>query len=178
MYKPNLDNYPEALAHQFAKREMSGESFKLDYQQFQRELKPYLPQLSELSGTEKSDKLVEIRNHLRKEYKFTAGVLSKNTQEIMQTSLKTVWLSDDSLIKQIVNRESQDFTEEDYALLPEILYQPNKVSISRDLHYNVYKLLNNKRYLVVLKILNKEQEIFVQSMRLVNEKEWKRNVGG
>lgn len=178
VYKPNLDNYPEALAHQFAKREMGGESFKLDYQQFQRELKPYLPQLSELSGTEKSDKLVEIRNHLRKEYKFTAGVLSKNTQEIMQTSLKTVWLSDDSLIKQIVNRESQDFTEEDYALLPEILYQPNKVSISRDLHYNVYKLLNNKRYLVVLKILNKEQEIFVQSMRLVNEKEWKRNVGG
>lgn len=178
VYKPNLDDYPEHLAHQFAKREMNGESFKLDYQQLQRELTPYLAQLVKLSGTNKSDKLVEVRNLLRKEYKFAAGVLSKTTQEIMQTSLKTVWLSDDSLIKQIVNRESQAFTAEDYSILPDILYQPDKVIASRDLHYNLYKLLNGQRYLVVLKILNKEKEIFVQSMRQVNEKEWRKNVSG
>lgn len=170
VYKPNLDNYPEALAHQFAKREMGGESFKLDYQQFQRELEPYLPQLSELSGTEKSDKLVEIRNHLRKEYKFTAGVLSKNTQEIMQTSLKTVWLSDDSLIKQIVNRESQNFTAEDYSVLPLITNDPDNIINTRDKHYQLLKQINGKKYTIVLKVLT--SEIFVQSFRKLKDKEW------
>ncbi|MGY6773604.1 phage minor head protein [Gallibacterium sp. ZY190522] len=170
VYKPNLDNYPEALAHQFAKREMGGESFKLDYQQFQRELKPYLPQLSELSGTEKSDKLVEIRNHLRKEYKFAAGVLSKNTQEIMQTSLKTVWLSDDSLIKQIVNRESQNFTAEDYSVLPLITNDPDNIINTRDKHYQLLKQINGKKYTIVLKVLT--SEIFVQSFRKLKDKEW------
>ena len=34
-YRPNLDLYPEKLAHQFAKVEMSGEEFKLEYKRFE-----------------------------------------------------------------------------------------------------------------------------------------------
>ncbi|MDA3978479.1 phage minor head protein [Gallibacterium sp. AGMB14963] len=175
VYKPNLDRYPEQLAHQFAKREMSGESFKLDYQQLQRELTPYLAQLAKLTGTDKSNKLVEVRNLLRKEYKFAAGVLSETTQEIMQTPLKTVWLSDDSLIKQIVNRESQAFTADDYAILPDILYQPTKV-VEDNIqdNYRFYHNVNGKKMVIVIKVLRKTNEIFLQSFRQVSEKQWKK----
>lgn len=38
-YKPNLDLYPEPLAHQFAKVEMAGEEFKYYYEQYESEFK-------------------------------------------------------------------------------------------------------------------------------------------
>ncbi len=63
MYKPNLDNYPEALAHQFAKREMGGESFKLDYQQLEKEYRQLKTDLN-FSGKLTNTQIQQISNHL------------------------------------------------------------------------------------------------------------------
>lgn len=173
-YRPNLDNYPTPLAYQFTKREMAGDSFKLDYLQFQQEIPPFLTELQSLTGEQKTQRLVQVRNQLRREYKFAAGVLSEQSKQQIGTNLSTVWLSDDSLIKQIINRDSQHFTAEEYGLLPDILYRPDKIVEDKDLHYRLYKEIDGKKWVAVIKVLNREKELFMQSMRLASEKQWKR----
>ncbi|MFC0309466.1 hypothetical protein ACFFHK_07050 [Gallibacterium trehalosifermentans] len=166
MYKPNLDRYPEQLAHQFAKREMSSESFKLDFAKFEREFIAGKKALG-LSGKLSENDLKRVRNHLRLEYKFVAGVLNQNTKNAINSNVATVWLSDDTLMKQFQSREDQNFTSDEYQKLPDILNAPTETKIGKKAnHFELYKVINGKRYLVVIKVL--ANEIFVQSFRRTN----------
>lgn len=177
-YRPNLDNYPENLAYQFTKNEMGGDVFKFDYQQFTNEITPLIPVLSGLKGELKNKALVKARNQLKRDYSFCAGVLSEQTKKQLGIDFGTVILSDDTLIKQLVNRNSQNFTVNDYANIPDILFNPFKIIQHTENTYQVYKLINDKKFLVVIKILRKEKEIFVQSFRLVSEKQWNKALNG
>ncbi|OOF46933.1 phage head morphogenesis protein [Rodentibacter trehalosifermentans] len=172
MYKPNLDQYPEALAHQFAKREMGGEGFKFDFRQFEEEFKQAKQRLN-LNEKLTSDDLTAVRNQLRREYKFAAGVLNVADKATLKSETATVWLSDDTLIKQFNSRDGQGFGLEEYALLPDVINQPDKI-IPDELGYQFYKQINNKKIMAVLKVLGKENEIFMQSVRFVSEKQWRK----
>lgn len=168
VYKPNLDDYPTALAHQFAKREMGGESFKLDYQQFEKELVQFKQQHG-IEGKLTAEHMVTVRNALRKEYKFAAGVLSEEDQRLIGANTKTVWLSDDTLIKQFNSRENDDFGIDNYANWPEIINNADTILSENSYIYN-YKKIDGKGMLVVLKVLT--NEIFIQSFRGINDKKW------
>ncbi|MCK3654905.1 phage head morphogenesis protein [Pasteurellaceae bacterium Macca] len=170
VYKPNLDHYPEALAHQFAKREMGGESFKLDYHAFEKEVEAIKAKLGN-TGKLNADQMIEVRNQLSREYKFSAGVLSAKTQQAVKSETKTVWLSDDTLIKQFNSRsEDGDFTTDDYKILPDLLYQPEMITFTRDKHFQFFKLVNQQKYVAIVKVL--DREIFIQSFRKVSQREW------
>lgn len=169
VYKPNLDDYPTALAHQFAKREMGGESFKLDYQQFEKELVQFKQQHG-IEGKLNAEQMIAIRNALRREYKFAAGVLSESTQSAIGSETKTVWLSDDTLIKQFNSREGQDFTAEEYSKLPDIIFEPDKIAPMREKHYQFLKDVSGEKYAIILKTLGKE--VFIQSFRKVGSRVW------
>ncbi|EDK06737.1 hypothetical protein CGSHiAA_00720, partial [Haemophilus influenzae PittAA] len=43
-----------------------------------------------------------------------------------------------------------------------------------ELGYQFYKDVKGKKLLAVLKVLSKEPEIFVQSFRLVSDKQWRK----
>ncbi|OOF59300.1 phage minor head protein [Rodentibacter myodis] len=171
-YKPNLDLYPEALAYQFAKREMGGEGFKFDFKQFENEFKQAKQRLN-LSEKLTSDDLTAVRNQLRREYKFAAGVLNATDKKALMSETATVWLSDDTLIKQFNSRDGQGFGLEEYALLPDVINKPDKV-IPDEFGYQFYKQIEGKKIVAVLKVLRKENEIFMQSVRFVSEKQWKK----
>ncbi|HDR1900401.1 TPA: minor capsid protein [Pasteurella multocida] len=172
-YKPNLDLYPEKLAYQFAKQEMASEGFKFDFKQLENAFLPHAEEYRKIkSSNARQQFLNTVREQLSMNYKFTAGVLSANTKSQINTSLATVWLSDDSLIKQIANRKGQDFTFDDYALLPDVLYSPDKIVLEDNFHVKLYKLINNKRFLAVIKVLNATDEIYLQSLRFVSERQW------
>lgn len=163
VYKPNLDNYPEALAHQFAKREMGGESFKLDFAKFEREFIEGKKELG-LTGKLSENQLKQIRNYLSLEYKFAAGVLNNETKKKLNSNVSTVWLSDDTLMKQFQSREDQNFGSDEYQKLPDILNLPEQIQESTKLnHYLLYKTIKGKRYVAIIKVL--KEEVFLQSFR-------------
>lgn len=163
IYKPNLDQYPEPLAHQFAKREMSSEGFKWDFKQFEGEFKR-IKQALKLGNKLDTNAVTTIRNQLRCEYKFAAGVLNAENKATLGSQTATVWLSDDTLIKQLNSREGQNFSVDEYAVLPELIYQPDLIKKGKQKrHFELYKTIDSKGYIVVIKVL--ENEVFVQSFR-------------
>ena len=83
-----------------------------------------------------------------------------------------MWISDDTLIKQFNSRGGQDFGVLDYANLPDILNNPLKIELDEREGWRFYAELNGKRYFVVIKVLAQYNEIFVQSFRLVSDKQW------
>lgn len=164
-YKPNLDIYPEKLAHQFAKAEMSGAEFKLDYAKLSAYLAPHIPRYLALKGRKpRSDLLQELRDKYSRNFKFAAGVLSEKTRKQIGTELKTVWLSDDSMVKQIANRYGQ-FGVDTYDKLPDVLNAPDEIKSSKGNHFEFYKTINGERYVAVVKILEHVKEIYMQSFR-------------
>lgn len=164
-YKPNLDLYPEKLAHQFAKAEMVGGEFRQAFNRLEKQIKPVLPEYKTLNRTERDAYLQRLRDGLEQNFKFAAGVLTAETRAVLGTALKTVWLSDDSLIKQIAHREGQ-FGVDEYNLLPEILYSPEEIKSKKGKHFELYKTINGRRYMAVIKVLEEFKEIYMQSFRM------------
>ncbi|HII3712212.1 TPA: phage minor head protein [Pasteurella multocida] len=171
-YRPNLDLYPEKLAHQFAKTEMQGAEFKQDFLMFQRQFLKIKKQLG-VNDKLTAEQMLDVREKLSMNFKFTAGVLSTSSKRILESNVATVWFSDDSLIKQLNSRDGQDFDLDDYANIPDLIYTPDKI-IKETTAYQFYKDIKGKRLLVVLKVLHDKNEIFIQSARRVSEKQWKK----
>lgn len=175
VYKPNLALYPESLAHQFAKREMGGEGFKFDFKQFEKEFAPYIDDYKKLKvKNEREAFLNPIRERFKMDYKFIAGVLNEDTKRQIKTDLSTVWLSDDSLIKQIANRYGQDFDFDDYARLPDVLYNPDKIEQDGKNTFKFYKEVDSRRLIAVIKVLNGSNEIYLTSQHLASERQWRK----
>lgn len=171
-YKPNLDLYPEKLAHQFAKVEMTGAEFRLDYKRLEQQVSEMKRTLSSESKKLTAEQMFAVRDNLTQNFKFAAGVLTEESKALMKSNTATVWLSDDTLIKQFNSRDGQDFGVEEYGLLPDILNRPDK--IVTDGKFEFYKEILGVRYVTVLKFLEETNEIFILSFRNVNEKEWKK----
>ena len=171
-YKPNLDLYPEKLAHQFAKVEMTGAEFRLDYKRLEQQVSEMKRTLSSEGKKLTAEQMFAVRDNLTKNFKFAAGVLTEESKALMKSNTATVWLSDDTLIKLFNSRVGQDFGVEEYGLLPDILNQPDK--IVTDGKFEFYKEILGVRYVTVLKFLEETNEIFILSFRNVNEKEWKK----
>ena len=82
----------------------------------------------------------------------------------------TVWLSDDTLVKQIDSREGQNFGAGYYAFLPDFLQNPEH--IARDGRELVFTTRRNGEYLwAVLKYVENADELYLQSYRISNERE-------
>ncbi|MFZ7175239.1 phage minor head protein [[Pasteurella] aerogenes] len=169
-YRPNLDLYPEKLAHQFAKAEMSGEEFKYDFNRLEKAVTEIKQQINQVGKKLTADQMLQVRNNLTKNIKFAAGILNAETKALLKIERGTVWLSDDTLIKQINSRDGQAFGLESYALFPDIFNQPDILLQEKDRFYFI-KNFEKQRLLVVVKQLIAVNEIFVLSAREINVKE-------
>ena len=123
-----------------------------------------------IDGKPDNAEKIDIRNKLSRQVKFAAGVLSKEVQQRTGLKRATVWLSDDTLIKQVDSREGQGFAEDYYAFLPEFLANPDH--IIRDGRELIFTTQRNQEYLwAVLKYIDDVEEVYLQSYRISNEKE-------
>ncbi len=166
-YKPNLDLYPEKLAHQLAKVEMTGAEFRLDYKRLEQ-------QISEMKGTLfpegkklSPEQMFAMRDNLTRNFKFAAGVLTQESKTLMKSNTATVWLSDDTLIKQFNSRDGQDFGVEEYGDLPDLIYSPEYLLQGKDFP-DRYTFIKNGKILIA-KVL--PDEIFILSFRKIKNKE-------
>lgn len=168
-YRPNLDQYDRGLAHEFTKAEMGGAEFKAVFKQLSEEFYEVKGRLK-IDGKPDNAEKIDIRNKLSRQVKFAAGVLSKEVQQRTGLKRATVWLSDDTLIKQVDSREGQGFAEDYYAFLPEFLANPDH--IIRDGRELIFTTQRNQEYLwAVLKYIDDVEEVYLQSYRISNEKE-------
>lgn len=174
-YRPNLDLYPEKLAHQFAKVEMTGGEFVHNYKKLLEQVKPYIAEFNQLTSSEDKRKFViNLQNIYGHNFKFVAGILPEFIKDSWKLNFKTIWLSDESLIKQLIHRDTQDFGIDDYALLPDIFNTSDIIEDDGNNSLRFYKLINDRRYLAIVKPLETEQENFVTSLHLVSEKQWRK----
>ena len=169
-YKPNLDLYPEKLAHAFAKVEMKGAEFKQDFELLAKHVAEMKQMLNPDGKKLTAEQMLQVRDSLTKNFKFAAGVLSVESKDLLKSKTGTVWLSDDTLIKQFNSRDGQDFGLESYALFPDLFNQPDIVLQDNDRFYFI-KNFEKQRILGVIKHLSEFNEIFVLSAREINIKE-------
>lgn len=169
-YKPNLDLYPEKLAHEFAKVEMKGGEFVQDFNLLAKRVAEMKQALSPEGKKLTAEQMLQVRDSLTKNFKFAAGVLSAESKELLKSKTGTVWLSDDTLIKQFNSRDGQDFGIDEYADLPDLIHSPEHLLQAKDFA-DRYTFIRQGKILVV-KVL--PEEIFVLSFREIREKELKK----
>ena len=169
-YKPNLDLYPEKLAHQFAKVEMRGGEFVHDFNLLAKQVAE-MKQSSSPEGKKLTvEQMLQVRDGLAKNFRFAAGILSAENKGLMKANTGTVWLSDDTLIKQFNSRDGQNFGVDEYADLPDLIHAPEYLLQAKD-YQDRYTFIRQGKMLVV-KLLPKE--IFVLSFRRIKDKELKK----
>lgn len=172
-YKPNLDLYAESLAHQFAKSEMSGAEFKLGYERFE---KAYFAEKAKL-GFEKMQKiddkqeLILVQNLTSVNFHFAAGRLSDADTALLNTEVSTVWLSDQTLVKQFNSRLGDpNFDFESYQNVPDTIFSADNIYKTNDERVILIKKINGQIFEVVFKYLSNTKENFLLSARWANEK--------
>lgn len=168
-YRPNLDLYPEALAHQFAQREMSGGEFHWGYQYLEQALTQLKAQQGQ-TGKLSTEAMLAFRHQLSRHFKFAAGRLTEENQALLALNTATVWLSDDTLVKQMNSRLGQDFGLAEYALLPDLFFEPDTLW-QEGKNYSFVKNFKTKRLLGVLKYLANTNELFLVSVREIKQPE-------
>lgn len=169
-YKPNLDLYPEKLAHEFAKVEMRGSEFTHDFNLLAKQMMEMKQSLCVEGKKLTADQMLRLRDGLARNFKFAAGVLNKENKGLLKANTGTVWLSDDTLIKQFNSRDGQSFGINEYADLPDLIYSPEYLLQAQD-YRDRYTFIRQGKMLVV-KLLPKE--IFVLSFRRIKDKELKK----
>ena len=172
-YKPNLDLYPEKLAHQFAKAEMNGGEFKLNYKQFE---KAYFAEKAKL-GLEieqritNSQELILVQNLSTMNFHFAAGRLSDKDASLLKAETSTVWLSDQSLVKQFNSRLGDpNFNFDSYSNVPDVIFNPDNIYLTADERIVLVKKINGGLFEIIFKYLPKNKEHFLLSARWTNEK--------
>ena len=164
-YRPDLDKYDRALAHQFAKAEMGGAEFKAVFKQLSEEFYEVKSRLK-IDGKPNQAEKIDIRNKLSRQVKFAAGVLTADVQKQAGLKRATVWLSDDTLIKQVDSRAGQMFEVGEYEKLPVLFNQPDL--IFRD-GKNLIFVKDTE--MAVIKYLYDANELFLQSFRRIGKDE-------
>lgn len=161
-YRPSLDDYPPDLAQAFCVREMSGRDFAYNYARIEQSL-PQIKKSLRLADDQKlnADQLLATRKRLSVSNTYAAGVVSNEIADLINSPTRTVWLSDDTLIKQFNSRLNQDFGLDEYATLPDVLNAPEYVFEDKN---NSYVIVKDGR-LAVIKVLVHVGEIFLQSVR-------------
>ena len=82
-YKPNLDLYPEKLAHQFAKVEMRGSEFVHDFNLLAKQVAEIKQSSSHEGKKLTAEQMLQVRDGLAKNFRFAAGILSAENKGLI-----------------------------------------------------------------------------------------------
>ncbi len=163
-YQPALDNYPADVARQYVRGSLTGPGFAHWYQQLD----------SAVDGMLEAGKPVnEIRQALALGQRYPVAILHQEDMARLGTSNQTVWLSDDTLAKQLANRQGQGIGLEDYELVQEVLERPSLVLKERDYHLRFIRK-KDKWWVAVVKVTRDGNELWLQSFYPTNAKEVER----
>ena len=172
---PDLDKYPAKQSQQFVNQLLNNtKTFEDTYTHLENTVAKELQRLeAEGVNWKRSEEKAKIRERLTPLVvtgtKFPIAVINEKFAAQIGASTTTVLLSDDTLLKQIINRQGQDIGVDEYALVQPTLEMPTIVTDDRPYHYTFFRR-NNKVYVAVIKVTRDGKEIYLQSFRYGDEK--------
>lgn len=165
-FRPNLDQYDKNLAIEFSKRDMQSPEFLMQYQRLQQEYLGERQRLGIEDGKKLGKNLIdELRNKNRHHINFTAGVITDD----LPVPTKTVWLSDDTLLKQFNSRLGDSHVNPDYyAKLPEMLASPDYILDDEGKYVFLTQFGDNWSHTVLR--VTKNNEVYLDSTHYLSDK--------
>lgn len=160
-YQPELDRYDKDAARQYVKGTLTGPAFAHQYKQM-------AAAVEKLQGA--GQDLAQIRQQLAVGQRWPVGILSGEQQAQLGAVTQTVWLSDDTLAKQLVARSGQQLELSDYYRVQAVLEAPELVLQEKELHLRLLKR-EGKWWAAVVKVTRNGAEVFLQSFYRVSEAE-------
>lgn len=160
-FQPALDKYPAATARQYVQGSLTGPAFKTWHQGLEQGVAVLRKAQPELSNA----LLIEAaRQQLSTGQRFPVAVLSEEYRQLLKSEAQTVWLSDDTVLKQLVAREGQNIELADYWRVQSVIEQAPLIIRQGELNL-VFIRREGKIYHAVVKATQSGKALFLTSFR-------------
>ncbi|WP_157669913.1 hypothetical protein [Chitinibacter sp. GC72] len=163
-YQPDLDKYDYHDARQYVADTLRG----ADFEGWYKDLATVVER-----GLAEGGSSTELRQVLAARQRFPVAVLDADGMDKLGSQSQTVWLSDDTLAKQLVHRQGQAVGLEDYWRVQQVLEAPQMIIADRDLHLKFIRQ-DDKWWVAVVKVTRTGKENYLQSFYITTEKEVRR----
>lgn len=163
-YQPELDRYPIDTARQYVRGTLTGPDFARHYQQLDEVVTERLAA---------GQSVAEIRQALTMGQRYPVAVLAADDVTRLGSDSQTVWLSDDTLAKQLANRQGQNVVLEDYWRVQTVLERPQLIIAERDYHLKFVNM-QGRWWTAVVKVTRDGKENWLQTFHPVNDREVER----
>lgn len=154
-YQPELDKYPRPVAQQYVKGVLTGPAFKQWYQGIVQAVA-----VGNLAGKSADS----LRRELAVGQRYPVAVLSAEYRALLGAKTQTVWLSDETLVKQIVSRDGQAIGLDTYWHVQETIEAAQLIIRQGDFNL-VFIRRNGHIYHAVVKATQSGQALFLTSFR-------------
>lgn len=154
-YQPELDRYPIDTARQYVRGSLTGPDFTRWYQTLEAEVGQRLAA---------GQTLEVIRPALAVGQRYPVAVLSDEYRQLLNAEVQTVWLSDDTLTKQLVSRDGQGIQLADYWRVQEVIERAQLVVRQGDLNL-VFIQRAGRVYHAVVKATQSGKALYLTSFR-------------
>lgn len=114
----------------------------------------------------------ELRGLLSVGIKWVVATLSAERQQQFNAKTATVWLSDDTLVKQIKHRQGQPIGMADYAMVEDVINNADAHRVDNE-HNIVFFRLRGAWYKAAVKTTQDKKELYLLSFRRARDSEVK-----
>ncbi|WP_315383523.1 phage minor head protein [Microvirgula aerodenitrificans] len=159
-YQPELDRYPADVARQYVRGTLTGPDFARCYRTLES-------QVAERVASGQT--LAQMRDGLVVGQRWPVAVLSDEYRQLLRAETQTVWLSDDTLVKQAVSREGQDIGLDDYWRVQDVIERAQLIVRQGGLNL-VFVRRAGRIYHAVVKATASGRALFLTSFRESNAK--------
>lgn len=163
-FQPELDRYAPDVARQYVKGTLTGPAFKAWYANADTVVKAARASMPDAAGSAVRAKVdPELINGQR----YPVGILGAADRTALGVESQTVWLSDETLVKQLVNREGQNIGLNDYWRVQGVIEEAQLVVKDGDTSL-VFVRREEKLYHAVIKATKSGKALFLTSFRETN----------
>lgn len=171
-HQPELDRYDFPVARQYVRGTLTGPAFQGWYQGMANAVEAARSATPALSTPALRAKLAQ---ELVAGQRYPVAVLDDAERALLGAQTRTVWLSDETLLKQIINREGQGIGFEDYWRVQEVIEQAQL--IVRDGAQTLLFIRQGERiYQAAVKSTQTGKALFLTSFRETNLDDAKRRM--
>jgi SPP1 gp7 family putative phage head morphogenesis protein len=170
-FQPELDKYDYRVARQYVHGTLTGPAFTGWYQGIVGAV-----DRASSEGVEKSAMHGLLAPELVAGQRYPVAVLDDAARDLIGTQTRTVWLSDDTLLKQIINRSGQSISLQDYWKVQGVIEQATLIVRDGALTL-VFIKQDGKYYQAAIKSTQTGKALFLTSFRETNLDDAKRLMG-
>lgn len=170
-FQPELDKYDYRVARQYVHGTLTGPAFTGWYQRM-------VDEVDRAASGRMPRTLIQqtLAPQLVNGQRYPVAVLDDAARDLIGTQTRTVWLSDDTLLKQIINRTGQSISLQDYWKVQGVIEQASLIVRDGALTL-VFIKQDGKYYQAAIKSTQTGKALFLTSFRETNLDDAKRLMG-